>query len=95
MNERNYAWQFQVSKRVISHGSRCFGDEAPIPVIGMQSIPDLDFSRYFRMMVKTTVTNDCVCVTGNNRKLRRHTRAIPTHYFFDKSHCLFSFGKNA
>jgi len=80
---------------VIAYSARSFGDEAAVPVIGMQSVPDLDLSRHFRMMVKTAVTKNCVFASQDNGKLRRHTRAIPAHHFLDKLNRLLSFGESA
>jgi len=80
---------------VIAHSARSLCDEAAIPVIGMQSVPDLNLSRYFRMMVKTAVTNNSVFAKRNDGKLRRHTRAIPPHHLLDEINRLFSFGENA
>jgi len=61
----------------------------------MQSVPDLDFSRHFWMMVKTAVTNDSVLATQHNGKLRRHIRTIPRHHFVDEFNRLISLGENA
>jgi len=43
MNQRNNALKFQVAKRVVAHGTRGFGGQAFVPVIGMHSISDFDF----------------------------------------------------
>ena len=61
----------------------------------MQSVPDLDLSRHFRMMEKTAVTDDSVFATRDDGKLRRHTGAIPAHHFLDEINRLLSFGENA
>jgi len=61
----------------------------------MQSIPDLDLSRQFRMMVKTAVTNNSVFATRNDGKLRRYTVAIPAHHLVDKLDRLLPLGENA
>jgi hypothetical protein len=80
---------------MIAHSARCFSDKAAIPVIRVEPVPDLDLSRHFRMMVKTAVTDDRVFATRHNGKLRRHTGAIPRHYFLDESDSLFPFAVNA
>ncbi len=80
---------------MIADSARGFGDKAAIPVIGMQSVPDLHLSRHFRMMVKTAVTNNSIFATQNNGKLRRHTREIPAHHLLDEINRLLSFGENA
>jgi len=42
---------------VISDGARTFSDEAAVPVIGVQSIADLDvFDAMLRMIKETAVT---------------------------------------
>jgi len=61
----------------------------------MQSVPDLDFSRHLRMMVKTAVTDDRVLAAQDDGKLRRHLLAIPSHHFLDEFNRLLSFGENA
>ena len=80
---------------MIAYSARGFGDQAAIPVFGMQSVPDLDLSRHFRMMVKTAVTDNSVFATRHNGKLRWHSRAIPTHNFLDESDSLFAVGESA
>jgi hypothetical protein len=54
---------------VITHGAGSFSDEAAVPVIGMQSVTDLNLPWHFRMMVKTAVTNHSVFTTRHNGKL--------------------------
>jgi len=80
---------------VIAHSSRGFGDEAAIPVIGMQSVPDLDLTRHFSLMKKTAVTDDRFLAARDNGKLRWDAGAIPTYNFLDESDSLFAFGENA
>jgi len=80
---------------MIAHSAGGFADEAAIPVTGMQSVPDLDLPRHFRMMVKAAVTNNSVFTAQHDRKLRRHTRAIPADDFLDESDGLLAFGVNA
>jgi len=43
---------------VIAHSARGFGDEATVPVIGTQPVPDLNLTRHFSVMKKTAVTDD-------------------------------------
>jgi len=80
---------------VLAYSARGFSDKAAIPVIGMQSVPDLDLSRYFWMMVKTAVTNKNVFASRHDGKLRRNTRVVPAHYFLDEINRLLAFGVNA
>jgi len=80
---------------MVADRARGFGDEAAVPVIGMQSVPDLDLPRHFSMMVKSTIPDHRVLIFSNHGKLRRNTGAIPLHYFLDKSNGLFAFGENA
>jgi len=80
---------------VIAHSARSLSDETAVPVVGMQSVPNLDLSRHFRMMVKTTVTNHSVFTTRHNGKQRGHTRAIPALHFLDEINRLLAFGVNA
>jgi len=80
---------------VIANSARGFGDEAAIPVIGMQPIPDLDLSWQFSVMVKTTVADDRVFSLWNDGKLRGNAGAIPADNFLDESDRLFAFGENA
>jgi len=80
---------------VIAHSARSFSDEAAVPVVGMQSVPDLDLSWHFRMVKKTTVTNRRVVCAQDNGKLRRHTRAIPAHDFLNKINGLLAFAESA
>jgi len=61
----------------------------------MQSVPDLNFSGHFGMMVKTAVTDDSVLTTRHNGELRRHSGAIPAHDLLDKIDRLLSFSENA
>jgi len=80
---------------MIAHSAGGFADEAAIPVTGMRSVPDLDLPRHFRMMVKAAVTNNSVFTAQHDRKLRRHTRAIPAPHFLDEVNRLLSFGESA
>jgi hypothetical protein len=80
---------------VITNCECSFGEQAAIPVIGIQSVPDLDLARHFRMMVETAVTTNSVFATRDNSKLRRHIRAIPAHHLLDEINGLLSFGENA
>jgi len=80
---------------VIAHSARGFGDEAKVPVIGIQSVPDLDLTRHFSVMKKTAVTDDRFLATRDNGKLRWDAGAIPTYNFLDESDSLFAFGENA
>jgi len=80
---------------VIAHSARGFSDEAAIPVIGIQSVPDFDLARHFRVLKKTAVTdNPCFTARGHG-KLRWDAGAIPTHNFLNESDSLFSLGENA
>jgi len=80
---------------VLAYSARGFSDKAAIPVIGMQSVPDLDLSRYFWMMVKTAVTDDRDLTTWHYGKRRWDRGVIPAHHFLDKSDRLLAFGINA
>ena len=80
---------------MIAHSARCFGDEATVPVIGTQPVPDLDLTRHFSVMKKTAVTDDRFLAMQDNGKLRWDTGAIPTYNFLDESDSLFAFGVNA
>jgi len=80
---------------VIAHSTRGFADEAAVPVIGMQSVPDLDLPRHFSVMKETAVTDNRVLATWDHGKLRWNAAAIPPHDFVDKSDSLFAFGENA
>jgi len=81
---------------VIAHSARGFTNEAAIPIIGMQSVPDLDFPRHFRVLKKPAVTDNPLFTTRDNGKLRWDAGAIPTHNFLDESDSLFfAFGENA
>jgi len=80
---------------VIAHRARGFGDEAAIPVIGMQSVADLDLPRHFSMLEKTAVADNRILAPRDHGKLRWNARAIPAHHFLDKLNRLLSFGENA
>jgi len=81
---------------VITHGARGFSNKAAVPVIGMESVPDLDvFDLMLRMIKETAVTDERILVTRENGELRRDAGAIPTHDFVNESDCLFTLGKNA
>jgi len=80
---------------VIAHSARGFGDEATVPVIGIQPVPDLDLTRHFSVMKKTAVTDDRFLAARDNGKLRWDAGAIPTYNFLDESDSLFAFGENA
>src|SRR5438132_1340982 len=85
-----------IAKAVISHGARGFSNKAAVPVIGMESVPDLDvFDVMLRMIKETAVTDERILVTRENGELRRDAGAIPTHDFVNESDCLFTLGKNA
>ena len=93
MNQRDDARQFPIVKTVIANRARGFGDQAAIPVIGMQAVTDLDFPWHFSMMIKTAVTDNRVLATWDHGKLRWNAGAIPARNFLDESDCLFGFGK--
>jgi len=80
---------------VIAHSARRFADEAAIPIIRMQSVPDLDFLRHFRVLKKTAVTDNPLFTTRDHGKLRWDAGAIPSHNFLDESDCLFAFSVDA
>jgi len=80
---------------VIAHSACRLGDEAAIPVIGTQPVPDLDLTRHFSVMKKTAVTDDRFLATRDNGKLRWDAGAIPTYNFLDESDSLFAFSENA
>jgi len=81
---------------VITHGARGFGNEAAVPVIGMESVPDLDvFDLMLRMIKETAVTDERILVTRDNGELRRDADAIPAYDFVNESDCLFTLDKNA
>jgi len=81
---------------VVTHGPRGFGDEAAIPVIGMQSVTDFDvFDAIFRMIKETAVTDNCVPAARDDGKLRWDSGAVPAHDFLDESYGLLAFGENA
>jgi len=80
---------------VLAHSARRLGNEAAIPVIGIQPVPDLNFTRHFSVMEKTAVTDDRVLATRDNGKLRWNAGMIPTYNFLDESDSLFAFGENA
>src|SRR5207247_2112242 len=76
--------------------AREFSNKAAVPVIGMESVPDLDvFDVMLRMIKETAVTDERILVTRENGELRRDAGAIPTHDFVNESDCLFTLGKNA
>jgi hypothetical protein len=54
---------------VITHSARCFRDEAAVPVIGVQSVPDFNFPRLFSVMIKTAVTDNRFFATRHHGKL--------------------------
>jgi len=80
---------------MIAHSAGGFTNEAAIPVVGMQSVPDLDLPRHFRMMVKAAVTNKNVFASRHDGKLRRNIRVVPAHYFLDEINRPLAFGVNA
>jgi len=81
---------------VITHGVRGFSNEAAVPVIGIESVPDLDvFDLMLGMIKETAVTDERILVTQDNGELRRDADAIPAHDFVNESDCLFTLGKNA
>jgi len=81
---------------VITHGARGFSNKAAVPVIGMESVPDLDvFDLMLGMIKETAVTDERILVTRDNGELRRDADAIPAHDFVNESDCLFTLGKNA
>jgi len=80
---------------VIAHSARGFGNEAAVPVIGIQSVPDLDLTWHFSMMEKTAVTDDRFLAARDHGKLRWDSGAIPTYDFLNESDGLFAFGENA
>jgi hypothetical protein len=61
----------------------------------MQTVPDLDFSRNFSVMIKTAVTDNGVLIAWDYGKLRWNTKAIPAHDLLDESDSLFAFNKDA
>jgi len=96
MNERDDARQLPIAKAVITDGARGFSNEAAVPVIGMQSIADLDvLDGVFWVIKETAVTNDRVLAAGDDSKLRRNAGAIPANDFLDESEGLFAFSENA
>ncbi|HEX3619344.1 MAG TPA: hypothetical protein VHU16_03140, partial [Candidatus Udaeobacter sp.] len=61
MNERDDARQLPITKTVITNSARGFGNEAAVPVIGIQSVADLDvFDAVLRMIKETAVTGNRV-----------------------------------
>jgi hypothetical protein len=81
---------------VITHSARGFSDKTAVPVIGIQSIADLDvFNAMLRVIKETAITDNCVLATGCDCKLRRDTRAILVHDLLNESDSLFTFGENA
>jgi len=81
---------------VITHGARGFSNETAVPVIGVQSVADLDvFDAMLRVIKETAVADECVLAAPDDGKLRRDAGAIPAHDFLDESDSLFAFGENA
>jgi len=81
---------------VITNSARGFGNEAAVPVIGIQSVADLDvFDAVLRMIKETAVTDDRILAARDYGKLRRDASAIPAHDFLNERDCLFAFGENA
>jgi hypothetical protein len=81
---------------VITNSARGFGNEAAVPVIGIQSVADLDvFDAVFRMIKETAVTDDRILAARHDGKLRRNAGVIPAHDFVDESDGLFAFSENA
>jgi len=77
MNERDDARQLPIAKAVITDGARGFSNEAAVPVIGMQSIADLDiFDGVFWVVKETAVTHDRVLAAGDDGKLRRKQGSV-------------------
>jgi len=95
VNQRDDARQFPIAKTVIANRACGFGDQAAIPVIGMQPVTDLDLPWHFSMMIETAVTDNHVLATWDHGKLRWNAGAIPGHNFLDEGDRLFGFGKNA
>jgi len=96
MNERDDARQLPIAKTVITDGARGFGDEATVPVIGMQSVADLDvFDGMLGVIKETAVTNNRVLAARDDGKLRRNAGAIPVHDFLDEGERLFALSENA
>ena len=80
---------------MIPHSARGFSDEPAIPVIGMQSVANLDLPRHFSVMEKTAIPDYGVLATRHDGKLRWNAGTIPAHDFRDESDGLFAFGENA
>ena len=60
---------------MITDGARGFSDQAAIPVIGVQSVADLDvLDAVLRMTKETAVTDDCVIVADGHGPLAVRTR---------------------
>jgi len=96
MDKRDDARQLPVAKPVISDGARTFSNQAAVPVIGIQSIADLDvFDAMLRMMKETAVTDNRLFAPRDYGKLRRDAGAIPAHDFLNERDGLFAFGENA
>jgi len=63
--------QLPIAKAVITNGARGFSNEAAVPVVGMQSIADLDvFDGMLRMIKETAVTYNPVLAARDDGKLR-------------------------
>ena len=80
---------------MIADGARGFSDEPAVPVIGIQSVADLDiFDAMLRMIKETAVTDNRVLAARDDGKLRRDPGAIPAHDFLDENNGLFALGEN-
>jgi|SRR5438046_3549677 len=96
MNEGDDARQLPIAKAVITDGARGFSNKAAVPIIGMQSIADLDvFDAMLWVIKETAVTNNRVLAPRDDSKLRRNAGAIPANDFLDESDGLFAFSENA
>jgi len=83
---------------MIAHGTRGFGSQAFVPVIGMHSVSDFDFVDAINVLVvKTAVAKQRPAVLRfvfgrpeDERKQGRLVRALPTEKVFHKRGSLFA-----
>ena len=88
---------------MIAHGAGGFSGESAVPIIGMQSVTNLDvLDSMFRMMEEAAVAKQREVGFSHRRRIARHNGelggnfgAIPADDFFDESDRLFALRENA
>src|SRR5581483_8149135 len=77
-----------LDKRVIANRACGFGDQAAVPIGGIEPVTNFHFAWQFRVMQKAAITQHALFAAENDGKLRRQPALVPCEEFLQECVCL-------